>query len=180
MTKFIYLISFLVILSSCNQDTAVKTNEVKTNVIKKAKCYFFFISDCPASINSLPKVQRIHNKYFKSGIEVIGVVSDPNIDKEKLKKTISDFGVTFEIIEDENLNVAQIHNAIVTPQVFLYDKHSTLIYSGLVDNYYIQIGKHRNRATANYLNDAISSYLNDNEIIKPKTDPIGCAINFDY
>ncbi len=140
-------------------------------------CYFFFIADCPASRNNLPKMVRLFELYEELGLEVIGVVSDPEIDSLKLAATLAEFEVSFSIMKDDSLHIAKKHRATVTPQVFLYDQDSTLVYSGMIDNYYYELGKHRKIVSEAYLEDAIVNLLIGEPIVPAETKPIGCLIN---
>ena len=143
-------------------------------------CYFFFISDCPACRNNLPKVVDLAERYSDRGLEVIGVVSDPELDEALLEETLETFGVKFPIQRDEDLEIARRHGATVTPQVFLYDAAETLLYSGQFDNYYFELGRHRKNITETWLEDAIQAAHGNAVPTVSRTEPIGCVINFDY
>ncbi|MFT5862372.1 MAG: hypothetical protein ACI828_001020 [Flavobacteriales bacterium] len=137
---------------------------------------FFFIADCPASRNNILKISQFAKKYEPSQLKVIGVVSDPFIDMDYLYETMLELGLKINIKIDSTLAIAQKHGATVTPEVFLYD-NDELLYSGLLDNYYTTLGKHRKIVTSNYLELAIQSSTQNRDYEK-KTNAIGCKINF--
>lgn len=173
--KYFLIFSLLVLLSSC-------TNKVETvdekSTIEQLNCYFFFISDCPASRNNLPKIQALFHE-FSDHVNFSGVVSDPYLDTAELSKTLKEFAISFSILLDTNLNIAREHRAKITPEVFLYNSKNELIYSGSVDNYYYDLGKHRKRISENYLLDAITNGLAGKDATTKRTNPLGCTINFD-
>ena len=168
--------------NSANEDAIERVGEgnAAQEEHPELTCYFFFISDCPACRNNLPKVVDLAQRYADQGLEVIGVVSDPELDEDLLQETLETFGVKFEIQRDEDLQIARQHGATVTPQVFLYDASETLLYSGQFDNYYFELGRHRKNITETWLEDAIQAAQGNNLPKVSRTEPIGCVINFDY
>jgi hypothetical protein len=176
MKKFILIfLPFLLSLGCINDNHNTNLKE-KEQSLEEYECYFFFITDCPASRNNLLKMNEIDKKYSRLGLNIIGVVSDPYMDTAYLANTLNELNSNLNFVIDSTLSIAKAHNATVTPEIFLY-KNSVLIYSGLLDNYYISLGKHRQRATINYLENAINCNLQQKPYIK-RTEPIGCWINF--
>ncbi len=187
MKKIVYLLwlsftLFLVMCSSANEKTLdqKKTLISLGNGRQEMTCYFFFVADCPASRNNLPKVNQLAEEYRDWGLSVIGVVSDPLLDQQKLKATLEQFGIQFPLIIDDSLLVAKKHGATVTPQVFLYDQDSLLVYSGLLDDYFFSLGKHREKIFTHFLEEAIVSTLINEAVEITETEPIGCKINFNF
>lgn len=185
--KFLYsisILSILTIVTGCrSSDLTQQQGHVKNREEFKQKelyCYFFFISDCPASRNNMPKMQKLNETYASYGLQVKGIVSDPVLDESDLEEALEDYPMDFAIIRDDSLIIAKEHNATVTPQVFLYDGDDNLLYSGAVDNYYFALTKHRKIITEKYLEDAIVSALKNKPIENKKTEPIGCRINLSF
>lgn len=174
----------LSILGSCSSSVKngdqIVSQKIDSVASRELTCYFFFISDCPACRNNLPKVVELDKKYKGKGLEIIGVVSDPELEEELLQEALETFGVEFAILRDDSLDLAREHGATVTPQAFLYDESGRLIYSGLVDNYYYDFGRHRKNITEFYLEDAIQAALEYRSPEITETEPIGCIINLNY
>lgn len=174
------VLPFLLILPlifGCSNSSSTEAQKTEGKS-EELTCYFFFISDCPASRNNLPKMQQISDQY-PSDVKVIGVVSDPLLDQGKLDETLAEMAVTFEVICDTNLNIARKHGATVTPQIMLYDGEKR-IYSGKMDDYYIKLGKHKYEPTINYVDLAIKEWKENKEIQISETPLVGCTINFDF
>ncbi len=167
------------LLVSPYQELKCQEHGTSRNEGSVIKCYFFFTADCPASRNNLPKMEDAQQLFKKQGLRVIGVVSDPRPDLHKLQETLETFGVTFEIQIDSTLRIAKEHGATTTPQVFLYSSNNSLLYSGLVDDYYESLGRHRKIIKNHFLTKAIRSHLSNEDIAVKSTKPIGCRINFD-
>lgn len=173
--KLFFFFILIALFFGCS-DT--KSSKQKPANSEQFSCYFFFISDCPASRNNLPKIEKLHQQYSES-VEFIGIVSDPYLDTSKLNNTLSEFNISFHVKSDTNLFIAKQHGASITPEVFLYNSSGDLIYSGSVDNYYFDLGKHRKQITENYLAQAIASGISGNIVKVKRNEPIGCTINFD-
>lgn len=143
------------------------------------KCVFFFIPDCPASKLDMTEISKLQKNYGKFGLSVSAVLSDPAPNDSVLQRTIKDYSFEIPIIYDSTLAIAKNYGATTTPQVFLFDSDSTLVYSGQITNYYYNYGKHKAKATKFYLEEAILSLRDNKEIEIEMTSPIGCKINFD-
>lgn len=179
-----FFLALLISISSCSTvekrgDQGVAP-QIDSETTRQLTCYFFFISDCPACRNNLPKMVELDKKYRDKGLKVIGVVSDPELEEELLDEALETFGVGFDIVRDDSLTLAKEHGATVTPQAFLYDESGRVIYSGLVDNYYYDFGRHRKNITEFYLEEAIQATLENRSPEATETEPIGCIINFNY
>jgi hypothetical protein len=169
----LFLLSLLLLLARCTSKD--KTVEEKST-FQQLKCYFFFISDCPASRNNLPKIQYLSKKYANQ-VDFVGLVSDPYLDSIELGSTLEELSISFPIQLDTTLIIARKHGAKITPEVFLYADNK-LIYSGSVDNYFYALGKHRKVITQHHLADAIKNTFS-RKIVHPKhTKSFGCSINF--
>jgi len=68
--------------------------------------------------------------------------------------------------------------ATVTPEAILLDTEGEIIYQGRIDNSYVQIGKRRRVVTTHELSDALDAVVNHTDIKLPRTEAIGCFINF--
>lgn len=171
----VYLLFLFALLISCGGHE--DTREV-FSIKKKMLCQFFFIPDCPASKACFASIVELEKKYAKNGLEVHGILSDPEPNDSILNLLLNENKVEFKIMRDSTLSIANSSSANTTPQFILYDSIGKPLYSGLIDNYYYEFGKHRVSPTKNYLEDAIISYLNGKEILVKETKPIGCKINF--
>ena len=77
---------------------------------------------------------------------------------------------------DYNHDIINIIDAKITPECFLIDPKGQIIYSGAIDNWVSEIGRTKQYTNEHYLEDAITQYLNNEIIKKPKTTAIGCII----
>jgi hypothetical protein len=180
----IYLLFLLIIATGCTNNLEhqeqVYAEDIGELEQKELHCYFFFIADCPASRNNMPKMEQLNKTYASYGLQIKGIVSDPVLNESELKEALEDFPMDFEIIKDDSLKITKKHHATVTPEVLLYDKDDNLLYSGAVDNYYFKLSRHRKLITEKYLENAILNTLQNKPVTTKETKPIGCRINLKF
>lgn len=81
-------------------------------------------------------------------------------------------GYNFSYVLDNSSAMADIFGATRTPEVFLFDKNSKLVYHGAIDD-------NPNSATEvkeNYLSIAIEEMTSGKAVQKTKTPSVGCSI----
>jgi hypothetical protein len=66
--------------------------------------------------------------------------------------------------------------ASITPEVFVYDKTSKLVYSGRIDNWAYAPGKTRTVITKNELADVLQKLSEGKNVSFHKTQAVGCFI----
>ncbi len=81
-----------------------------------------------------------------------------------------------EVIVDTNHILTNFLNASVTPECFLLDSNLNILYNGLIDDWIKELGRKRQNIDNNYLEDALSAYLKNKEILNKETKAIGCII----
>ena len=183
------LFTYVFLLFSCsNQDVkVVKSNNhieftnhnnqsVKIKTTKKSKLFFALDAECPLCQSYSQKIDELFKKYnkeidfyafFPSKIFIEKKVND-FIEKYKLDK--------LNIIIDTNLIITHFFDAEVTPECFLINNDLEIIYHGAIDDQVQKLGRKRDKANQEYLNDAIYSHINNKPIIIKKTNAIGCFI----
>lgn len=137
----------------------------------------FFIEDCPVGFSAVSVVQELKQQY--QDLAIHWVYSTPFPDAKGLWSFRHEYGIMDHVTYDTNLVIAQTFGATVTPEVFLIDRTGNILYRGLVDDYFIAFGKHKAEATRHFLADAIEASKKGQPIAVPKTDAVGCIIEYD-
>jgi len=81
---------------------------------------------------------------------------------------------TFPYLYDETQETAHAYGAERTPEVFVFDKKSTLRYHGTIDDNYDDPTAVKKR----YLRDALDAVLAEKTISETETRPVGCTIKW--
>jgi hypothetical protein len=98
------------------------------------------------------------------------------IDRVISSRSISNAQIT--LLWDKKNKLIKKLKATTTPEVFFFNKNGQLQYQGAIDNWFYALGKYRPEATEHYLKNALTQYLKNEQISIPKTNPIGCLIEY--
>lgn len=168
--KIWILICSVFLLGSCNnKDTLVKNHCYALKPKTEIAVVFFISGDCPLCKIYKPLIKNF-GKSLPSTWETFAVRMDM---ENKGRFFPGEFG---RELGDNDKEVSHIFGATITPQVFIFNAKSEILYSGAIDNYAIEPGRHRPKATEFYLKDAVS-YILDGQTPKiTTTEAIGCFI----
>jgi peroxiredoxin len=158
------------------QDTAGAWHDATEWNGAKAIVLFFVSIDCPISNSYIPEMQRIHAAYEKRGVRMYAVQPDAGRAREDVKKYAADFGFTFPVLQDPQQTLTRAAGATIQPQVVLLSPQGQVLYSGRIDDRYIEIGKSRYEATRHDLRDALDAVLAGKPVAHAKTQAVGCVI----
>lgn len=79
----------------------------------------FWATWCPPCVNEMPLLQEVYSNRKGEGIEVVGI--NYNEDYDRVKKFISEKGVTFTILIDSELKASMDYGVIGLPVTFFID-----------------------------------------------------------
>jgi thiol-disulfide isomerase/thioredoxin len=92
----------------------------------------FWTYTCINCIRTLPYIEKWYEKYKDSGLVVIGVHT-PEFEFEKsaenVKKAISDFGITYPVVQDNNYDTWNAYANSYWPAKYLIDKDGKIVYT---------------------------------------------------
>jgi len=104
----------------------------------------FWTYTCINCIRTLPYIQSWHEKYEKDGLVIIGVHT-PEFEFEKspdnLRKAISDFKLTYPIIQDNNYSTWKAYDNHYWPAKYLVDKDGYIRYTHFGEGEYDETEK---------------------------------------
>lgn len=142
----------------------------------KAIVLYFVSIDCPISNSYIPEMQRIDALYRKRGVRMYAVQPDAGRALADVKKYAVDFGYTFPVLLDPQQTLTRATGATIQPQVVVLSPEGAVLYSGRIDDRYIEIGKTRYQATKHDLRDALDAVLAGKPVAHAKTQAVGCVI----
>lgn len=141
------------------------------------KVYFFLATTCPISQQYTSYINQFTKMVEPKNIQVILVFPSEKI---KIKKEVDDFIKEYQLsasyVIDKGYKLSKKLNATVTPEVFVMNDRSQVVYHGAIDNWYYKLGQNRIQITEHYLDDVITQTLNHQPIIRPYVKPVGCFI----
>ena len=131
---------------------------------------------CPIANFYQPTLRRLARTYEPKGIRFYQIHPDPDGDKGALVTHAKDYDVVSPVILDAKQDLAEKHNAKVTPEAHVYLTDGTKIYRGRIDNTYATYGKRRPEATSHELRDALRAALAGRRPVTAVTEAVGCQI----
>jgi thiol-disulfide isomerase/thioredoxin len=144
----------------------------------KAVVLIFFGHDCPISNRYAPEISRLQQEYSAEGVELCLVYADPDLSRADARKHAKDYSFDFPAILDPTLRLAARVGASVKPEAAVLSPDGEVLYRGRIDNTYADLGKGRATATQRDLRAALDSILAGEPVAVPRTQAIGCDIDF--
>lgn len=135
----------------------------------KNKVLVFLSRTCPCTQQNIPYINKLVKEFPE--IEFIGVHSKKGAPINEINEVISEYKPLFPVIDDKDLEIANILKANRTPQVVILSSENNILYSGGVTD-------RTNPETAEklYLKNALSQLTDHKEITEKETRSLGCII----
>ena len=86
------------------------------------------------------------------------------------------YKLDFEMLFDDENQLARVLGATVTPEVFVLNSDSEILYSGKIDNWVSDLGKKKLEVSKYYLENALTAWRDGKAIESNRTEPVGCLI----
>jgi peroxiredoxin len=134
----------------------------------RAVVVVFLSTVCPYARAFGPHLQDLQQKYG-AGVLILGVNSNRTETAEEVRADALRRGLTFPIVKDEGLRVADALGARVTPESFLIDAAGRLRYRGRV----------RSKIGQDDLKNALDEVLGGRSVKVPVAKVFGCALQRD-
>lgn len=151
------------------------TNMINIEKNEKGKVFFTLDPECPLCKSYSKKMNKIHAEY-DSIIDFYGVFPSTVFNSKQVNQFMTQNDIKMPVIVDTNQILTNFLDANVTPECFLLDSNLNILYSGLIDDWIKELGRKRKNINNKYLEESLSLYLNNQEIIIQETKAIGCII----
>jgi peroxiredoxin len=156
-----------------------KTISLATFSGSKAILVMFICQHCPFVKHIQSELAKIGHDYGdRLGIVAISandVANYPDDSPQKLKQMAQELNFNFPVCYDESQSVSKSYTAACTPDFFLFDSSSKLVYRGQLDDSRPSNGV---PVTGKDLRQAIDAVLQDQEINFEQKPSIGCNIKW--
>ena len=161
-------------------DEKIYTNEMFNG--KMGSLVMFICNHCPFVKHVNDEIVKLSNEIMDKNIAVIGINSNDSSQEkyaedsiEKMKEYATNLGYNFPYVVDEDQSAAKNFTAQCTPDFFLFDSESTLVYRGQLDG-----SRPGNDIPTDgvSLRSAIDALLNNEEPISEQLPSMGCNIKW--
>ncbi len=195
MYKFLALLAFALLITSCTKHEAVAHTSggegVKDSIVKsftlpdlegknvsltdfkssKAIVLMFISTQCPVSNDYNARMAAISNEYSGKGVTFLGINSNKAEDVAEIKDHAAKNGFKFSILKDKGNVVADQLAASFTPEIYVLSPDLKLLYHGRIDD------KRRvDEVTTSDLKNALDEILTGKPVSVAKTKAFGCTI----
>jgi peroxiredoxin len=147
--------------------------ERSLNALKgKNGAVLIFISvQCPVSNGYNERMEKLAQDYKARGVNVIGINSNATEPTAEVKSHAGEKHLTFTILKDDGNKIADRLGATKTPEAYVLDANSKLLYHGRIDN-----SQNTANITSNDLREALDEMLSGKPISKTGGAAFGCTI----
>ncbi|WP_234571743.1 thioredoxin family protein [Rhodohalobacter sp. 614A] len=129
-------------------------------------------------------MQQLQEKYTDQGVVWLSVISSAPgeqgyMEPEEARQSIEEYDASpTAILLDPEGEMGRAYDARVTPHMFIIDPTGTVRYNGAIDD------KPTPRASSletahNYIDSAMSSLMNGEEVEVKSNTPYGCGVKYD-
>jgi peroxiredoxin len=81
---------------------------------------------CEPCLREMPSIEQLHRDYGGKGLSVVAVSVDAYASDDSVRAFAKNLGLTFEILRDSTLKIADIYQAAGYPQTFVIGRDSTI------------------------------------------------------
>ena len=161
-------------------DKKIYTNEMFNG--KVGSLVMFICNHCPFVKHVNDEIVKLSNEIMDKNIGVIGINSNDSSQEkyaedsiEKMKEYATNLGYNFPYVVDEDQSAAKNFTAQCTPDFFLFDSESNLVYRGQLDG-----SRPGNDIPTDgvSLRSAIDALLNSEEPVSEQLPSMGCNIKW--
>jgi hypothetical protein len=142
----------------------------------RARVFLFVRTDCPITNRYAPELQRIASEFTRRGVEFWLVYPDPAETAAAIHAQIAEYKLPGKALRDPHHKRVARSQAAVSPQAAIFDNGGHLIYSGRIDDRYVDFGKSRPAAQTHDLEAAIAAVLSGKPAPVSRTRAIGCYL----
>jgi peroxiredoxin len=141
---------------------------------------FFICNHCPYVKHVNAELVRIARDYSSKGIGFAAISSNdvaqyPEDGPAEMKKVARALGYPFPYLYDESQSVARAYDAACTPDTFVFDSSSRLVYRGQLDDSRPSNGI---PVTGSDLRAALDALLAGNPVSPRQKPGVGCSIKW--
>tara|TARA_B100000945_G_scaffold71103_1_gene54098 strand:+ start:1962 stop:2516 length:555 start_codon:yes stop_codon:yes gene_type:complete len=139
---------------------------------------FFTCNHCPYVVGSEPRIENAAKAARSKGLGFVGINSNDPVKYESdswqnmVKR--ANKGMSYPYLHDSTQEVAISYGAERTPEFYLLNTSSVVVYRGRLDD----SPRDPSHATTSELEDAIDELVSGMAVSVPRTESIGCSVKW--
>lgn len=136
----------------------------------------FLSPECPISQQYTLDLNRMGERFREDHMTFYGVIPGRLYSGMNIDSFQNTYKISFPLLIDADYKLTRLLQASITPEAFLLNDKSDIVYSGAIDDAWLSLGKKRSNKTRTYLTDAIDAMIGKRGIQIKKTKAVGCLI----
>ena len=145
---------------------------------KKALVFLVQGNGCPIARHAAPRFQELRDIYSTQGVEFFMLNSNLQDDRLSIREEAKEFSYDLSILVDESQIIGESLELSRTGEVFVVNPENwSVAYSGALDDR-LTYENQKKEASEHFLKDAIEDLLAGKAVSTPRTESLGCLINF--
>ena len=165
-------------LPNANPDSGGPNPSLQDVLDENGAVIFFTCNHCPYVVGSEPRIEKIANMARENALGFAGINSNDlvNYESDSWENMVkrAKRGMTYSYLHDSSQEVALSYAAERTPEFYLLDSESTVVYRGRLDD----SPRDPSHATTSELEDAIEELVKGKTVSVSRTDSIGCSVKW--
>jgi AhpC/TSA family protein len=141
-----------------------------------ATVLLFVRTDCPITNRYAPELQRIAAEFERRGAAFWLVYPDPSETPAGIETHVLQYKFPGTPLRDPRHELVKRAQALVSPQAAVFNRAGSLVYTGRIDDRYIDFGKSHPTARTHDLEAAIEATLDGKPVAEAKTHAVGCYL----
>ncbi|NJD23095.1 MAG: thioredoxin family protein [Melioribacter sp.] len=137
----------------------------------KAVVVMFIATQCPVSNSYNSRMAQLYQDYKGKGITFLGINSNKQESVDEIKDHAESNKLDFIILKDLNNVVADKFNASFTPEIYVLNSNSEILYHGRIDD-----GRRESDVKSKDLRTALDEILSGKKVSVSETKAFGCSI----
>jgi len=183
MRSFLF-VSFL-FLSACGNKPNIQSialadlNNTETHIDPSTNALtvvYFLSPECPLCINYTLAMRQLETAFASDSLKFYGIFSKEWYSPKEVRAFQLKYDLGFDLLFDADNELANALSATVTPEVFVLNSNSKILYSGKIDNWVNELGKKKLEVSDHYLKNALFAWRDEKSIHPMHTKPVGCVI----
>ncbi|OGV15215.1 MAG: hypothetical protein A3J84_07860 [Ignavibacteria bacterium RIFOXYA2_FULL_37_17] len=137
----------------------------------KATVILFVATQCPVSNAYNPRMAQLYNDYKDKGVTFLGINSNKQESVDEIKEHAKSNKLDFIILKDLNNVVANKFDASFTPEIYVLNGNSEILYHGRIDD-----NRRESDVKTKDLRAALDEILAGKKVSVSETKAFGCTI----
>ena len=142
----------------------------------RATTLFFIQTDCPISNRYAPQIARLHNRFQDQDIAFWLVYPDPDEAVAAIRQHVREYDYPGRVLRDTRHDLVALSGVRITPAAALIAPGGQVVYSGRIDDRYVDFGKQRALPVRRDLQEALEAVLAGESVEEPRVPGVGCFI----